>query len=269
MRYFDPANGFSWASGHANFVLGNNNESTSEVANAYGAMVLYGMITKNQALTERGIYLHALSTAAYWEYWNNIDRFKGLASDYDNFPAAYTKPTTSIIWGNGHVFSTWFSSAYAHILGIQGLPMSPLVLYIGQYPDYLKSYVNLGLSESANKKPSGLPDNQWRDVWRNIWALADPMAAEADFAAYGLNYMPEDGETKAHIYHWVHTVKKLGSPLLGTGKLTANYPGALAFSLNGKTTYTAYNYDHAPIKVNFSDGTEWSVPAGGFGVSTR
>ena len=31
LRNFDPANGFSWASGHANFVRGNNNESTSRL----------------------------------------------------------------------------------------------------------------------------------------------------------------------------------------------------------------------------------------------
>jgi endoglucanase Acf2 len=134
-RNFDPANGFSWASGHANFVLGNNNESTSEAANAYG------------------IYLHTSSTAAYW---NNIDRYRGLSDDYDNFIPDYNKLSTTIIWGNGHVFATWFSAAYAHILGIQGLPLNPLVMHIGQHADYLKDYVELGLSESSNGKPSGL-----------------------------------------------------------------------------------------------------------------
>jgi len=72
LRNFDPAYGFSWASGHSNFVLGNNNESTSEAANAYGAMVLYGQITGNTAITERGMYLHASSTSSYWEYWTTM-----------------------------------------------------------------------------------------------------------------------------------------------------------------------------------------------------
>ena len=73
LRHFDPANGFSWASGTANFARGNNNESTSEAANAYGAMVLFGLHTGDQDLVDRGIYLHALTGASYWEYWNNID----------------------------------------------------------------------------------------------------------------------------------------------------------------------------------------------------
>lgn len=267
LRNFDPAYGFSWASGHANFALGNNNESTSEAANAYGAIILYGMITGNNDLVNRGMYLHASSTATYWEYWNNIDRFKGLGGDYDNFTASYTKPTTSIIWGNGHVFSTWFSGAYAHILGIQGLPLSPLVLHIGQHADYLNGYASLGLSESSNGKPSGLPNGQWRDVWWNIWAMTNGQAAVDDMLAYGLNNLiPEEGETKAHTYHWVYTLKQLGHLATGTGALTANHPAAVAFNKNGVLSYIAYNFGCSAINVAYSDGTSFSVPAKGYAL---
>ena len=47
-----------------NFIRGNNNESTSEAATAYGAIILYGMATGNDALTEKGMYLHASTGAA-------------------------------------------------------------------------------------------------------------------------------------------------------------------------------------------------------------
>lgn len=265
LRNFDPAYGFSWASGHENFVLGNNNESTSEAANAYGAMVLYGLITGNNAITERGMYLHASSTAAYWEYWNNYDRYRGLGGDYDNFPAAYTKPTTSIIWGNGHVFSTWFSGAYAHILGIQGLPLSPLVLHIGQHADYLSNYVSLGLSQSSNGKPSGLPEDQWRDVWWNIWSMTNGQAAVDDLLSYGFNYNPEAGETKAHTYQWVYTLKQLGAVATGTGALTANSPSAVAFNKNGSMSYIAYNFSCTPQTVSYSDGTVLTLPGRSYG----
>ena len=267
LRNFDPANGFSWASGHANFVLGNNNESTSEAANAYGAIILYGLITGNEELVERGMYLHASSTATYWEYWNNIDRFRGFANtDRDNFPSDYTKMTTSIIWGNGMVFSTWFSGAYAHILGIQGLPLSPLVLHIGQHADYLKDYVTLGMTESSNGKPSGLPEDQWRDVWWNIWAMTDGQAAVDDFHTYNFNYEPEAGETKGHVYHWIYTLKQLGHVATGTGALTANHPAALAFNNKGSLTYLAYNFSTARIFVEFSDGMAMNVNPGAFAI---
>jgi endoglucanase Acf2 len=265
-RNFDPANGFSWASGHANYVLGNNNESTSEAANAYGAIVLYGLITGNEELTDHGIYLHASSTAAYWEYWNNIDRYRGLDAEYDNFIPQYDKLSTSIIWGNGHVFATWFSAAYAHILGIQGLPMNPLVMHIGQHADYLKDYVELGLSESSNGKPSGLSNDQWRDVWWNIWAMTDPEATIDDFNSMNFNYDVEAGETVAHTYHWIHSFKTLGHLRSGSDEFAADYPAALVFEKNGQLTYVAYNFDDIPRLVTFSDGMAISLSGNSFGI---
>jgi endoglucanase Acf2 len=253
LRNFDPANGFSWASGPANFARGNNNESTSEAANSYGAIVLYGLITGRDDLVEKGMYLHASTAAAYWEYWNNIDGYNNVGADEDNFPSGYNRITTSIIWGDGSAFSTWFSGAYAHILGIQGLPTNPLILHVGQYADYMADYVALGLSESSNIRPSGLPDDQWRDLWWNLWAMTDADASIADYDSVA-DYVPEAGETKAHTYHWIHTFQSLGQMVSGTGALTADYPAALAFDNNGVTSYVVYNFGGQALTVTYSDG---------------
>ncbi len=265
LRNFDPANGFSWASGKVNFARGNNNESTSEAANAYGAIILYGLITDNNDLVERGMYLHASTTAAYWQYWNNIDDYNNVGETENNFPDGYDKITTSIIWGDGAVFSTWFSAAHAHILGIQGLPINPLTLHVGLHADYMEDYVTLGLSESSNGKPSGLVDDQWRDIWWNLWAMTNADLAIADYASVS-NYDAEAGETKAHTYHWLHTFSKLGHLKTGTGALTANHPAALAFEKNGITSYVVYNYDSQVIQVTFSDGKVINATANGFTV---
>jgi endoglucanase Acf2 len=254
LRHFDPANGFSWASGNVNFARGNNNESTSEAANAYGALILFGLVTGDQAITERGIYMHASTAAAYWEYWNNIDGYRGGNADNDNFPSGYDNITTSIVWGDGAVFSTWFSPAYAHILGIQGLPSNALNLHIGIHADYLVDYVALGLTESSNGKPSGLAADQWRDLWWNIWAMTDADASIADYETVA-SYTPEEGETKAHTYHCLHTFDYLGQMAMGTGALTADYPAAVAFTDSGITSYVVYNFDSSNRTVTFSDGT--------------
>jgi hypothetical protein len=266
LRNFDPANGFSWASGHANFALGNNNESTSEAANAYGAIVLYGLITNNQTLVDRGVYLHASTTAAYWEYWNNIDAYRGKTGDFNNFPSGYNRLATSIIWGAGADFSTWFSGAYAHILGIQGLPLNPLVLHIGQHADYLRDYAALGLSQSSNGLPSGLAAGQWPDIWWNILAMSDPQRAIDDFNAVNLNYNAEEGETKAHTYQWINAFKALGHVETGRGTISANYPAAAAFNNNGLITYLAYNLGSSTRYVTFSDGMAIGVPAGSLSI---
>lgn len=263
LRHFDPAFGFSWASGSANYLLGNNNESTSEAANAYGAMILYGLVTDQPDLVDRGVYLHASTAASFWEYWNDLDGYRQKPDIYRNFPESYDPLTTSIVWGSGHEFTTWFSEAYAHILGIQGLPLNPLVLHLGLYPDYLADYVALGLEESANGLPSGLPDGHWRDIWWNIWAMTDPEAAEADMAEYGFDYPAEEGETHAHTYHWVQTFKALGQV---NGELSADYPAAVAFDGPQGRTYIAYNFGAEPRVVTFSDGTRLEVAPGAFGT---
>ena len=265
LRNFDPANGFSWASGKVNFARGNNNESTSEAANAYGAIILYGLITANDDLVERGMYLHASTTAAYWEYWNNIDDYNAVGETENNFPDGYDKITTSIIWGDGAVFSTWFSAAYAHILGIQGLPINPLTLHVGLHADYMEDYVTLGLSESSNNKPSGLVDDQWRDIWWNLWAMTNADLAINDYESVS-SYDAEAGETKAHTYHWLHTFSKLGHLKTGTGTLTANHPAALAFEKNGVTSYVVYNFSNQTLQATFSDGKVVAATANGFTV---
>ncbi len=265
LRNFDPANGFSWASGKVNFARGNNNESTSEAANAYGAIILYGLITANNDLVERGMYLHASTTAAYWQYWNNIDDYNAVGETENNFPDGYDKITTSIIWGDGAVFSTWFSAAYAHILGIQGLPINPLTLHVGLHADYMEDYVTLGLSESSNGKPSGLIEDQWRDIWWNLWAMTNADLAIADYESMA-SYEAEAGETKAHTYHWLHTLRKLGHLKTGTGTLTANHPAALAFEKNGVTSYVVYNFSNQTLQVTFSNGKVVDATANGFTV---
>lgn len=268
LRHFDPTNGFSWASGNVNFVRGNNNESTSEAANAYGAMILFGLITGDDAIKERGIYLHASTAAAYWQYWNNIDGYNGNDAQSDNFPPGYERITTSIVWGDGAVFSTWFSGAYAHILGIQGLPTNALNLHIGIYPNYLKEYVSLGLNESNNGRPSGLIDDQWRDIWWNIWAMTDAAQSIEDYTS-AASYVPEAGETKAHTYHWIYTFNKLGQMAMGTGALTADYPAAVAFNHNGDMTYVVYNFGTSQRTVTFSDGAQVLAEANSFATVKR
>ncbi len=259
LRHFDPANGFSWASGRVNFVRGNNNESTSEAANAYGAMILYGMLTGNDEIRDRGIYLHASTAAAYWQYWNNIDGWRSNNdATLDNFPSGYERITTSIIWGDGAVFSTWFSPAFAHILGIQGLPSNTLSLHIGQYPDYLADYVSLGLTESSNNKPSGLIPDQWRDIWWKIWSMADADSAFTDYLSLS-DYTPEAGETKAHTYYWIKQWQVLGN--MQNDGITADYPSAMVFENQGIKHYVVYNFSDATKTVQFSDGvTVTAVP---------
>ncbi|MGR5300299.1 immunoglobulin-like domain-containing protein [Vibrio alfacsensis] len=268
MRHFDPANGFSWASGMVNFARGNNNESTSEAANAYGAMVLYGLATGKDEYVERGMYMHASTTNSFWEYWNNIDAYTPANdnTDKDNFPASYNRMTTSIIWGDGATFSTWFSPKFTHILGIQGLPSNPLSLHLAQHSEYMTDYIALGLSEAGNQKPSGLGEDEWRDIWWNIMAMHDANSAISDYENYGSfpgDYIEERGSSKAHTYHWLHTWKHLGKMV---DSITADHPAAVVFEKEGQKKHVVYNYGDTEQTVKFSDGTVVNAAAKSFTV---
>jgi hypothetical protein len=211
------------------------------------------------------MYLHASTGATFWEYWNNIDGYNNVSTDADNFFPGYQHITTSIIWGDGVDFATWFSGAYAHILGIQGLPSSPLIFHVGIHPEYMEDYVDLGLSEASGRKPSGLVDDQWRDLWWNLWSMTDADAAIADYNTVS-SYEPEQGESKAHTYHWIHTFKALGHLAMGTGELTSDHPAAVAFDKDGQRTYVVYNFTDQATTVTYSDGHTVNASPLGFTI---
>jgi hypothetical protein len=128
----------------------------------------------------------------------------------------------------------------------------------------MKDYVALGLTESSNGNPSGLVDDQWRDLWWNLWAMIDADAAISDYDSVASTYAAEAGESKAHTYHWIHTFSALGQIATGKGDLTSNHPTAVAFDKNGVRTYVVYNFADQPKTVIFSDGRTIQAQAKGF-----
>ena len=96
-------------------------------------------------------------------------------------------------------------------------------------------------------------DDQWRDLWWNLWAMTDARSSLEDYIDHGLNYDTEAGESKAHTYHWLHTFDQLGQ-LKVSNELTSDYPSALVFEKEGVLTYVIYNFSSQPLYVSFSNG---------------
>ena len=95
--------------------------------------------------------------------------------------------------------------------------------------------MTLGLEESSNGKPSGLPPGQWTDLWWNLWAMTDADAAIADYEATA-SYEPEAGEAPARTFHWIYTMRALGELQTGTGAITANHPAAMVLETTAGVT---------------------------------
>jgi len=153
LRSFDPYAGHSWASGHARFGDGNNNESSSEAMNAWWGLILWGEATGDKELRDLGIWLYTTEMSAIHEYWFDVHG--------ENFPKSYIPSTVAMVWGGKGANGTWFSARPEAIHGINWLPIHGGSLYLGHYPAYVeKNY-------SALVKEKG--DANWRDWPDIIW----------------------------------------------------------------------------------------------------
>ncbi|MFI7547615.1 glycosyl hydrolase [Actinoplanes sp. NPDC049599] len=244
LRDFDIYAGHDWASGHGAFGAGNNQESSSEGQNFANALIQWGQATGNTAVRDAGIWIHTTQAAAINEYWFDVRN--------ENFPASWGHNYSAIVWGSGGAYATWFSGEHALVVGINMLPMTGGQLYLGDHPAAVKStYAEL-------VRNNGGEPTLWRDMLWQYLALGDPDAALAKFRANS-SYTSEEGESKAHTFHWIRNLAALGQ--VDTG-VTANHPLAKVFSKNGAKTYVASNITNTALTVTYSDGRTLAVPAG-------
>ena len=156
LRSFDPYAGHSWAAGRSDFADGNNQESSSEAVNAWNGLALWAEADGNRALARQATWqlsLEAASARAYWLQPRNL-------------PAAYDHSIVSLNWGGKREWATWFSAEPSAMLGIQLLPMSP-VLAQGRVDE---KRVRASVSEAS---VAGF-DTMFGDSLTMYLALADP-----------------------------------------------------------------------------------------------
>ncbi|MCA2217692.1 glycosyl hydrolase [Jidongwangia harbinensis] len=244
LRDFDIYAGHDWASGHGAFGAGNNQESSSEGQNFANALIQWGQATGNNAVRDAGIWIHTTQSAAINEYWFDVTG--------ENFPTQWGHNYTAIVWGSGGAYATWFSPDHAMIVGINMLPITGGQLYYGDHPESVRNtYAEL-------VRNNGGEPGVWRDMHWQFLALGDPDAALSKFRANS-SFTSEEGESKAHTFHWIRNLAALG---LVERTITANHPLAKVFSKNGTKTYVASNITATALTVTFSDGRTLNVPAG-------
>ena len=246
LRSFDPYEGYAWASGHAGFGGGNNQESSSESMNFNTALILWGSMTGDNAIRDQGIYMYANETQAIEQNWFDINNAV--------FPAAFNHSTThaavGMNWGDGGAYATWFSADPEKIQGINMLPIQGGSLYLGRNPSYLAANYNQMVANIGGAERS------WQDIIWEVQAFNDPATSATKFDT--VPFTSEEGETLAHTYHWIHNLKMLGQ--LDT-TITANIPTYAVFNKAGVRTYVAYNPGSSSIVVSYSNGVNCTVAA--------
>jgi endoglucanase Acf2 len=239
LRGFDLYAGHSWASGHAKFGDGNNQESSSESLNAWYGLMLWGEATGDDDLRDLGTFLFNTERTAVEEYWFDVSE--------TNFPQDFPNVALGMIWGGKGAFATWFSGDIDCIHGINWLPFTPASLYMGRHPDYVKKNHDRIVSK---RKGGSDYNNGWGDLVIMFGALENPTKG-VDYFDSTPNCSLEGGNTHAFMYHWMHTLDRLGR---NDSKVTADHPFTNVFLKEGKKTYAAYNHGDQPRKVTFSDG---------------
>lgn len=247
LRCFDIYAGHSWASGHAKFGDGNNQESSSESMNAWYGLMLWGEATGNAKLRDTGIYLYNTERTAVEEYWFDVSG--------TNFPKDFPNVALGMIWGGKGAFATWFSADIDCIHGINWLPYTPASIYMGRHPEYVKR--NHDRIVSKREKGDDY-NNGWGDLVVMFNALNDPAMA-ADYIDGNPDCSLEGGNTHAFMSHWIHTLDQLGR---NDSRVTADHPFTNVFLKGGKKTYVVYNWGKAPLEVKFSDGRKVTAEPG-------
>ncbi|WP_231187213.1 glycosyl hydrolase [Haladaptatus sp. DYF46] len=253
LRNFSPFTGHSWASGTAEFAGGNDQESSSEAINAYGAMVQWAVYTGNDEMLNWAAYLYTHEVISAMEYWFDVDD--------QNQPEGWSHDTAGIVWGVKYSYATWFNGDAEAIHGINYLPFGGHSLYLG----WDSQLAERNYSEAVENDDNGGDWNLWPDIMWNYRVFSNPSDAKSMFQAKKSSYSPEAGETKARTYHWIYNIDGMGNP---DPSVTADYPLAYVFDDGTGKTYVAYNGESSAITVSFSDGTSLSVPANSMATST-
>ncbi len=267
LRAFAPYEGHSWASGHQNFGMGNNQESSSEALNAWAGIILFGEAIGDDELRDLGVYLYTTEVAAVNNYWFDVDedvlsdayRYgvpNAAAGSIDKENTEVKLNSAAIVWGGSYCYATWFSANPLHIQGINLLPMNPTGFYLAGDKDYIEENIRLAYKYAAE---GGFSQTEWIDIWCQYQALADPEAAFTKWeAAEAANYGVEGGETKAHTYHFIRSLCRYGTP---DTTITGDCALSTVFVKDGVKTYAAYNASDDAITVRFSDGASITVAA--------
>ena len=289
LRMMDPWAGHCYAGGMGDGA-GNGQESTSESMQGWGGMYLLGVALGDNELRDAGIFGWVSESRATAEYW--FDRHgKAIDAnfhteqatdkaeyniDYGKFKhkrdgvVDYVQPWSSNLTSHGIGWWTWFGGDPVFMQGIQWMPISPALDYLGEdkaFADWdynrlmdIKEHIGWDGKGGKGDNPGDLRDSDWGNVvlaYRQ-WSNADEAASIFDEGwQKGWGTMTRS-MTNGITYFVTHSHRTYGDIVWN---VTATIPTARVYQKDGVKTHMAYNPTDAPLTVNFSDGASLQVPA--------
>ncbi|WP_413853290.1 glycosyl hydrolase [Candidatus Ruminimicrobium bovinum] len=244
MRCFDFYESHSWANGMGGADdRGIDIESSSEAMNAWAAIYMWGLATKNTEYINLGIYLYSNEYQAIKNYFFDTGEEKNILKN------EYSHICLGILFaGSASYNELWWKQFVKYgarqYQGIQLLPMTASMLYVGYDSNYAQSFYN--------------QDNfGWNDIWTRFYSIFNNNASSAwdIFSAHhtGTDEI-DDGGTETYTYHFIDFFRQNGNV---QSNYTSNFPAYLVTKKNDTTTYTAYNYTDTVQNIKFYNGSNY------------
>jgi len=262
LRNFDVYEGHSYSDGRGGGErdFGNDEESSAEAMNAWAGIYLWGLATGNQDWINLAVYGYTTQYEATKNYYLNMDGDIWQRSVFNHISIGMLVDD-SFRWG-----LWWDPQITQTVMGIQVMPLTQSMLYLGYNTTYAQNYYN---EMWAGRDSSLGRDNFWKDVWLRFKALYDGAGALADWDSANLpaNFpdtwdttgLGDDGSSMSYSYFFIHFFNALGT--VDTGYY-ADQPSFLVMNKNGARTFIAYNPDKTNAKtVHFYKRASSAGPA--------
>lgn len=280
LRMMDPWAGHCYAGGMGDGA-GNGQESTSESMQAWGGMYLLGVALDDTELRDAGIFgwvSEARATAEYWFDRHGDEVGTGFHAGYDpeyNIDYSkfkhenpnYTIPYSSNLTSHGVGWWTWFGGDPVFMQGIQWMPISPALDYLGEdkafaawdYQRLMELKEHAGWDGTGGSGGASLRDSDWGNVvlaYRQ-WSDADDAARIFDEGWNGGWGTMTTSATRGITYFVTHSHRSYGDILWD---VAASIPTARAYKKGDTTYHVAYNPTNTTMSVSFTDGASFDVP---------
>lgn len=256
VRTFDVWGGHSYAGGMSSGG-GNNQESSSEAMQSWAGLFFLGDALLDREMTAAAAMGYAMESSATMEYWNDYYGWKNKGEGA-NFPPGYKHSIVGILGDSGMAFGTFFHGHPMFIYGIQWLPLSPALDYLGRDPEFARYQLDNMLREQAEAVP-GFTFSKLGHDWGNV-TLGYLLQFDPEDAAKRLQEFRDQKDpiaveagTTGQTYYLAHALRQLGGV---QWKDHTDAPSSTVYGKdNGaKISCVIYNPDEEPKTVTVYRG---------------